>query len=90
MSFNRVAIVLKVGDQQTAKGREHLGIKDGMPIDIIDEADYEDNPENIISDHVRKVYAVVEVSRALKPANVEKYQSGELIFVAISEMESKL
>jgi hypothetical protein len=66
MSTGRIAIVLKVGDQQTAKGKEHFGLKEGMVVDCIDEKDYGDTLENIFSEHMRKVYAVVEVPRTLK------------------------
>lgn len=50
--FDYIYVFWKVGDKQTAKGNEHLGLKDGMPICYIDPNKW--NPE--ISDHMRKVF----------------------------------
>jgi hypothetical protein len=71
MALDRLAIVLKVGDQETAPGKEHLGIKEGMIVTCIDEQEYADTLEKIISEHMKKVYAIVEIDRTLKDKILE-------------------
>lgn len=50
--------IFKVGDQQTASGKEHLGLKDGMLVDYFGgKSGY--NPT--LSDHMKKVFCIVKL-----------------------------
>ncbi len=69
---NYIYPVFKVGDKQTAKGKEYLGIKDGMLADVLDPQDWK-NGELVISDRMQKVYRIGKVNRLEK----NKFLSGQ-------------
>jgi len=59
-----IYVLWKVGDQGTGTGKEHFGIKDGMPVCYIDP----DDPKYqnwTPSPHTKKVFAVTKVPSAL-------------------------
>lgn len=67
MAFDRVALIVKVGDKQTAPGKEYLGIKDGMPICYIDEKNWKQSLDEILSSEMQRIFGCVQVSRNLLP-----------------------
>lgn len=66
MSLDRVALIFKVGDQVTA-GASYLGLKDGMPICYIDEAEWGLSLDDILSSNMYRVFSCVQVNRKLLP-----------------------
>ena len=61
----------KVGDKQTAPGKEYLGIKDGMPIDFIDTTN---DWDPIISDDTQSIFCVCDFPDSWKPLFVDAVQ----------------
>jgi len=53
--YNFGYVIIKVGDKQNK-----LGVKDGFVLQFIDPNEY-DNPENLISDRMKKVYCIIKV-----------------------------
>lgn len=52
---------IKIGDQQTAMGKYHLGVKDGMVVDFVDPNDPSYGPDYFPSEWMRTVFLNVKV-----------------------------
>ena len=61
--------IFKVGDQETAPGKEHLGMRDGMLVCYIDPNEWPEGAN--LSAHMQKVFACVEVPYEWKADLVE-------------------
>lgn len=62
-SYGPVIVVFKVGDKRTAPGKEHLGLKDGMPICWWGgSTDW--YPQ--ISDHMKKTFCIIEFDGSME------------------------
>lgn len=66
MALDRLFVVFKVGDQETAADKEHYGLRHGDIVDYIDEEDWGVAIEDILSDNMRRVFIIVEVDRSYK------------------------
>lgn len=61
-TYNYIDLWVKVGDQETAEGSEHLGFKDGMPIQIINP-----NVDNfIVSDDMKRIFSCIRLPLAMQ------------------------
>jgi len=65
--MDRVALIVKIGDQPTASGKKHLGMKEGMPICYIDEKDWGLSLEKIMSPDMHRIFACIQVDRKKLP-----------------------
>ena len=63
----RVALIVKIGDQPTASGKEYLGMKEGMPICYIDEKDWKLPLEEILSPDMHRIFACIQVDKSKLP-----------------------
>jgi len=62
LAHSGLYLIIKVGDQPTAPGKEHLGMKDGYIVTAIETK----TPETYFSDHMKKVYSIFQIDLDLK------------------------
>ncbi len=62
---NFVYGIYKVGDKITAPGKEYLGIKDGMLVEVVDPKEWSKGAP-ILSDHMQKVFCIIKHTRDWK------------------------
>jgi len=67
MALDRIALILKVGDQQAPEGLEWTGFRHLDPLTWIDEQDWGDTLENILSQDMRRIFCVMQVGRNMLP-----------------------
>ena len=71
--YDFIYVFFKVGDQETAKDKEYLGMKDGMPVCWIDPNDW--NP--VISDDMQKIFACVKVPLSWKSIIIDSVKPNQ-------------
>jgi len=57
--------VYKVGDKRTASGKEHMGVRDGMIIEVIDPEEWPQG-EPVISNFMQKAFCIIKHNRSWK------------------------
>ena len=67
MKLDKVVVCYKVGDCETAPGKEYLGLKDGDPICYIDEKEFGKPLKEILGPNNYRVFSCVQHDRALLP-----------------------
>lgn len=65
------AIIFKRNDKQTAPGKEHLGLKHGDIVQVIDNAEFKDESlENLFSQQMREAFGIIQID----PKNVPLFK----------------
>lgn len=64
---DNVYIVVKVGDKPAPVNKPYMSLKEGSIVSIIDELEWDDTIDNILSDHMKKVFAIVKIDRSILP-----------------------
>ena len=72
--YDRLFGVFKVGDKKTAPGKEYRGLKDGMPVCIIDETDYKMPIDKILSTDMCRIFCIIEFPRRMKELLIDACQ----------------